>query len=946
MKSLLLFAALLLMQFALTASAARRAYVFDASCLTFDERAAAIALQGLVNRAGPRLFLLEDRANDARWQAIYAERYGFAFEPIPDLHHLFETFRAELKGLAVYPPSPDGARWVALTESGLQALLPVSEAMFHQLTPGLRAGYEWTGEDFASLEGWRRIETAKLEHTSGGARLTATAQSEWTFVSLPSITWDLDKYPFLEVKVASCRGRWGVKLTYDRNHDGKIGGNDDDLVLPTENEPGTFRYNIRRLTGKSGKFTFALLQLHMLTQGGEVIFSLVRPCDAAGVGPSPRPLPTLEEALQLPVRCDLRGRFKDSLEAYEYELQHLLPRADKHLAYSADADHDGMPTGCGPFDGFDYVLMKKGVCFNLTPAERQLPSYGGRKVGGSPEEARLFNEFCARLTPPAEIIGYGEPEDVYCSTLSRHGHFSIHFGANWSFHCHVKAHKPFHQRPSAKQVKLQQKIYLAFMQSEGDTLKFPLTFGYGGWFDPKRGQVPINWGINPLMARQFPAVLEYYYDEATPNDYFFAGCSGAGYVYPDDMPDIAPFAHFTAKVASKADTPIIDLWRCKRADVLAKYAEIARPAAFTEGAAHPGVTFLPGGVPLINEPFFYWQGQVAGPQWRKAFDDPAQRKAALKELANSLKAMATPLPKPCFLLLYGDLHSFYDVATTYCELMDLLPDDFEAVRLDTLVKLVNQAYRDRLLLAENEGFAQRLVAVVPGKPLRLALPLQSTFDKAVRVKLSAEGARVAPPLERKFEPFEEKRWPLELETAAPPHIKLQAEAAGRTFAFNFTTAVFEPEADLDLSAYREVACYPAAALAHGTGEEGKAPGSWLARPGNAKPAHMLYGPYVSLPEGRYLLLVKLQAKAEGPIAVCTLDVNASGLSPDSQIAKLQLTGADFAGRRTYTAVVPFEWHYPSAKAEFRCWWDGKVAVEVEALALFKQDEAPHQTKGM
>lgn len=52
------------------------------------------------------------------------------------------------------------------------------------------------------------------------------------------------------------------------------------------------------------------------------------------------------------------------------------------------------------------------------------------------------------------------------------------------------------------------------------------------WNDPNRGSVPISWAFNPNLADRFAPGLDYFRRTATPNDFFIAGDSGAGYVNP------------------------------------------------------------------------------------------------------------------------------------------------------------------------------------------------------------------------------------------------------------------------------------------------------------------------------------------------------------------------------------------------------------------------------
>ncbi len=50
------------------------------------------------------------------------------------------------------------------------------------------------------------------------------------------------------------------------------------------------------------------------------------------------------------------------------------------------------------------------------------------------------------------------------------------------------------------------------------------------WDHPARGKLPLMWAIDPELDRRVPHILHYLRQTASPNDYFVAADSGAGYV--------------------------------------------------------------------------------------------------------------------------------------------------------------------------------------------------------------------------------------------------------------------------------------------------------------------------------------------------------------------------------------------------------------------------------
>ena len=75
----------------------------------------------------------------------------------------------------------------------------------------------------------------------------------------------------------------------------------------------------------------------------------------------------------------------------------------------------------------------------------------------------------------------------------------------------------------------EKKVYLACVQTDG--------LGLGAWLDPDRGTFPYTWETtdgNSLIHA--PALFEYFYTTATPNDYFIGALSGPSYMYPRAIP--------------------------------------------------------------------------------------------------------------------------------------------------------------------------------------------------------------------------------------------------------------------------------------------------------------------------------------------------------------------------------------------------------------------------
>jgi hypothetical protein len=71
------------------------------------------------------------------------------------------------------------------------------------------------------------------------------------------------------------------------------------------------------------------------------------------------------------------------------------------------------------------------------------------------------------------------------------------------------------------------KVYLCLVQSD--------SMGIGAWNEPERGQIPYNWDVGVDGGIWYPAAIEMWAKDKSPNDYFNGGQSG--YMYPAAVPE-------------------------------------------------------------------------------------------------------------------------------------------------------------------------------------------------------------------------------------------------------------------------------------------------------------------------------------------------------------------------------------------------------------------------
>ena len=88
-------------------------------------------------------------------------------------------------------------------------------------------------------------------------------------------------------------------------------------------------------------------------------------------------------------------------------------------------------------------------------------------------------------------------------------------------------------RPAKKQTFDESVCYFTFYVGDYDSSAWLKTHVANFWMNKnRRGEFPLMWAFNPNLSNRVPMVFDYVYENKTPNDYFTAGDSGAGYVIP------------------------------------------------------------------------------------------------------------------------------------------------------------------------------------------------------------------------------------------------------------------------------------------------------------------------------------------------------------------------------------------------------------------------------
>ena len=195
-------------------------------------------------------------------------------------------------------------------------------------------------------------------------------------------------------------------------------------------------------------------------------------------------------------------------------------------------------------------------------------------------EYRLARKLLSEMKPMSMVMGWHsyakDLEREYVTLTSNFGLRveGLHTLPNISFSSLVQASQGFkfknnHQLVPGKVYKPEKKVYISFIQTD--------VIGLGAWLEPGRGEMPVAWEVLMNYVWMAPAMAEYFYTVATPNDYFIGCLSGPGYMYPKAVPP--KFLPGLLKLA-KESMDVLDL-------------NVFETMYYSEGATVEGNTDLP-----------------------------------------------------------------------------------------------------------------------------------------------------------------------------------------------------------------------------------------------------------------------------------------------------------------------------------------------------------------
>ena len=242
------------------------------------------------------------------------------------------------------------------------------------------------------------------------------------------------------------------------------------------------------------------------------------------------------------VLLDLRNQFSSKLQVYQTLFDTYWPNIDHRLLI-------GLSPEAHKASLREYAVALGAAVIWLDP-----------NIAG---ESELLNRFLSSMPAGANFMGWWPEEGAGVTRASSFGISTIasDYATNLSVHSgmprtvNIKAIPP---KPA-----LENKIYVAFIISDGDNLQYVEHLMRKLWDNPDRGSVPIGWTISPAMLDAMPGALNFYYESSTKNDNLISGPSGYGYVYPNNFPNQEALNEFVSRTEdynSRAGLRVVTVW--------------------------------------------------------------------------------------------------------------------------------------------------------------------------------------------------------------------------------------------------------------------------------------------------------------------------------------------------------------------------------------------------
>jgi hypothetical protein len=379
---------------------------------------------------------------------------------------------------------------------------------------------------------------------------------------------------------------------------------------------------------------------------------------------------------------DYRGKFtgKSDYEVYSWAYDKYWARCSKDIIIWIGGEFGNIvKPGIA-----DFGMMRKTFFTDLSANEKDTLEYGLTK--------KLFSE----MEPLGLVMGwhsYKKDLEEEFTTLSSHYALTIeglNTLPNMSFMSQVPNSLGFkfqnnHNIVPGKIYTPEKKVYVSFVQTDG--------LGLGAWVKPGRGTLQYAWEVSMTFQWLAPAMLEYYYSQKTPADYFIGCLSGSSYMYPKVYPKKwLPKEIAKAKdLMDKLDLEIFEIMDYSDDKMIEGRNDLPKEIvdAYYEGMPQ-AIGFLNGYRPSLTFTTKDKRPFISYDYYLSPVRPVADAVADLRELAR------VNSNRPYFLLVH--VRESSDIVRVK-SISDKLGDGFEVVPLDVFIKMAgeNPTYKERFM---------------------------------------------------------------------------------------------------------------------------------------------------------------------------------------------------------------------------------------------------------
>ena len=371
---------------------------------------------------------------------------------------------------------------------------------------------------------------------------------------------------------------------------------------------------------------------------------------------------------------DLRGIFvgKTDTEIYRWVYDRYWSRCSRDYIVWLGGEHGNvMKPGVA-----DWGMYKGAFFTDLSARKTDVHEYAFAK--------RLLSE----QNPGSYVFGWHsykkDTEEEHVSLTSSLGLRveGLHTLPNMSFSSQIPVTDGFefknnHHVDSTYERTPENKVYVACVQTD--------CLGIGAWTEPGRGEIPYAWEVTMNWVWLAPAMMEFFYSQATAKDYFIGALSGPGYMYPASIPKaiLPQLIGEAGDLMKRLDLRVFDIM---------DFTRIARPEGGTPDLDKTTVEAyyegMPDAIGFVNG---YYPAQTFTVRDGKpffSFDYYLSPTRSKKDAINDLIELAhVNTKRPYFLLVH--VRNFSNLRRVI-EIVHELPNEFEITPLDEFLTMAGQ----------------------------------------------------------------------------------------------------------------------------------------------------------------------------------------------------------------------------------------------------------------